>query len=177
MQKLPTNLVDSTQLLKEHFAFELIDETKHRAWLETMMTEDQVIRALKSWSYGDIDAESPHFHSLTRIIKRLSDNAYVCYNDGMLMNITDDTFKVMNGGRMMHPDVRDRGALTKAIADEGLDYWFLRFPWRVEEVEVQLPPGFDMSKRSTVAPVSISSPREGGYSRVVWTRQAYLDSI
>ena len=50
MQKLPTNLVDSTQLLKEHFAFELIDETKHRAWLETMMTEDQVIRALKSLS-------------------------------------------------------------------------------------------------------------------------------
>jgi hypothetical protein len=178
MQPFPSGIVDSTQLLKEHFAFELIDESKHRAWLETMMTEQEVVRALASWSFGGIGMEGPHFYKFTRVIKRLSDNAYVCYNDSMIMNITDDTYRVVNGGRMMHPDSRDRGALTKAIADEGLDYWFCRFPWTIEEVAVQLPPGFDMSKRSTIAPTSSSSYEgENGYSRKVWTKQNYLDSL
>ena len=179
MQPFPSGIVDSTQLLKEHFAFELIDESKHRAWLETMMTEQEVVRALASWSFGGIGMEGPHFYKFTRVIKRLSDNAYVCYTDGMLMNITDDTYRVINGGRMMPPNLRDRGGLTKAIADEGLDYWFRRFPWHIEEVQVQLPPGFDMSKRSTVAPISTSSygSDDSAYSRIVWERQNYLDSL
>ena len=177
MQSLPSGLVDSTQLLKEHFAFELIDESKHRAWLETMMTEEQVVRALGSWTFSGV--EGIHFHKATRVIKRLSDNAYVCYNDSMIMNITDDTYRVINGGRMMPSTLRDRGGLTKAIADEGLDYWFCRFPWRIEQVEVQLPPSFDMSKRSTVAPISTLSygSNDNAYSRIVWERQNYLDSL
>jgi len=177
MQSLPSGLIDNTQLMKEHFAFELIDESKHRAFLETMMTEEQVVRALGSWSFEGV--EGVHFHKATRVIKRLSDNAYVCYTDGMLMNITDDTYRVINGGRMMPPNLRDRGGLTKAIADEGLDYWFRRFPWHVEEVQVQLPPGFDMSKRSTIAPISTDSygSDDNAYSRIVWERQNYLDSL
>lgn len=177
MQALPSGLIDSSQLMKEHFAFELIDESKHRTWLETMMTEEQVQRALKSWTFGGIGIEGPQFHKMTRVIKRLSDNAYVCYADGMLINLTDTTYKLMNGGRMMHPDLRDRGALTKAIADEGIDYFFQRFPWTVNEIEVQLPPNFDMSKRSTATPIDISSYGENSYSRIIWTRQAYLDSL
>lgn len=176
MQSLPVDLIDNCQLMKEHFAFELIDENKHRTWLETMMTEEQVVRALRSWTFGGIGTEGPQFYKLTRVIKRLEDNAYICYSDGMLIKLTDTTYKLMNGGRMMHPDSRDRGILTKAIADEGIDYFFQRFPWTVDEIEVQLPSNFNMSKRSTSTP-EISSYGENSYSRITWTRQAYLDSL
>ena len=177
MLALPVTL-DDPQLMKEHFAFELIDESRHRSFLESCFSEESdVQKALNSWAFQG--TESPHCYKITRVIKKVSTGEYVCYSDGMLMNITDNTYRLINGGRIMPSSLRDRGTLTKAIADEGIDYFFQRFPLTVDEIQVQLPGGYDMSKRATKTPESInaygSSP--GAYSQVVWTRQAYLDSL
>lgn len=176
MKPLPLILNDP-EILQEHFAFELIDENRHRAFLESCFTEESdVQKALASWTFAGSD--SMHSYSMTRVVKRVSDGEYVCYIDSKLTPITPSVWKVTNGGRIMPPHLRNRGELTKAIADEGLYYWFKKFPYTVDIVEVQLPPNFDMSKRSTINPDSITSyGGEGAYSKVTWTREMYLNSL
>lgn len=164
--------------MKEHFAFELIDENRHREFLESCFTkESDVKKALRSWAFYGVT--SPFSYKFTRVIKRVSNGEYLCYADGMLMNITDTTYRLINGGRIMPENLRNRGELTKAIADEGIDYFFQRFPLTVDEIQIQLPGGFDMSKRATKAPESTTTygTEASSYSQVVWTRQAYLDSL
>ena len=177
MLPLPITLNDP-QLMKEYFAFELIDENRHREFLESCFTkESDVKKALRSWAFYGVT--SPSSYKFTRVIKRVSNGEYLCYADGMLMNITDTTYRLINGGRIMPENLRNRGELTKAIADEGIDYFFQRFPLTVDEIQVQLPGGFDMSKRATKAPESTITygTEASSYSQVVWTRQAYLDSL
>jgi len=170
MLSLPFTL-DDPQLMKQDFAFELIDESRHRTFLESCLdTEDRVQSALGGWSFEGI----PNVYNLTRVIKRLSDNAYVCYVAAQLIP-KNGTYKLVQGGRIAPTNLRDRGALTKAIADEGLDYFFRRFPWIIDEIEIALPPGYDMSKRAASSPTVNKEWKSGGYSKIVWTRDDYLN--
>ncbi|REK60290.1 MAG: hypothetical protein DWQ49_06385 [Bacteroidetes bacterium] len=169
MLSLPFTL-DDPQLMKKDFAFELIDESRHRTFLESCLdTEDRIQSALAGWVFEDI----PHAYNLTRVIKRLSDDAYVCYVAAALLP-KNGTYTLLQGGRIAPPALRDRGVLTKAIADEGIDYFFCRFPWIIDEIEIWLPPGYDMSKRAKKVPTSNQESKPGGYSKVVWTRERYL---
>ena len=177
METLPLTL-EEPQVMKEHFAFELINPNKHRQFLESCFTDESDIqKAIASWSFSGVIA--PQHYKMTRVIKRLSDNEYVCYSDGLLSPITDTTWKLTNGGRIMPSHLRNRGDLTKAIADEGIDYFFQRFPYYVEKIEVQLPPNFDMSKRATKSPDITQTYGSGSndYSRITWNRDEYLASL
>ena len=177
MQPLPAGLVDETQLMQKHYAFELIDEAKHRPFLESMMSEEDVLRALAGWNNQNI--EHPDFYSASRIIKRLSDGAYVCYMDTMIIKSTETSFKVINGARMMHPSVRDRGVSTKAMVDEGLYYWFMLFPWKIDVVEANFSPGVTVATRTSVVADSTESytSNPDSHRLVSFSRQSYMDFI
>jgi hypothetical protein len=174
MQPLPLTLNES-ELLQEHFAFELINPNKHRQFLESCFTEESdVQKAFNGWTFSN----SSTGYNMTRVVKRVATGEYVCYIESKIVELSTSNWKVINGGRTMPPHLRDRGELTKAVADEGLYYWFKKFPYTVVEVEVQLPPNFDMSKRSTISPDNTSNyGGDGNYSRIVWTREAYLSSL
>lgn len=174
MESLPL-ILNESELLQEHFAFELINPNKHRQFLESCFSnESDVERALNSWTFG----ESSSGYNMTRVVKRIATDEYVCYIESKIVKVSGSEWKVVNGGRTMPPHLRDRGELTKAVADEGLYYWFKKFPYTVVEVEVQLPPNFDMSKRSTISPGSETNyGGPGSYRRIVWTREEYLSSL
>ena len=172
MLNLPCTF-DDPQVLGDEFAFELIDETRHRYWLESIMGRARTDKALEGWNFADWNG--PDKFRFTRVIKRLSDNQYVCYMESALVKLTETSWRVMNAGRFMPKDLRDRGELTKAIADEHFDYIFNRFPIYVEEFSLELPIGMDINKRTPIPP---SAVMEGDkYTSMIFTREDYLNSF
>ena len=170
---------DDPQVMGDQFAFELIDENRHRSWLESIVGTESATKAINGWNFSS--HSGPDMFRFTRVIKRRSDDAYICYVESALSKITETSWRIINAGRFMPESLRDRGDLTRSIATEYLDYIFNRFPLHIEEFSLMLPPGIDISKRVPISPsetlyFNVENP-ELAYSEHRFSREHYFNNI
>lgn len=170
---------DSPQLMKEKYQFELLDEAKHYDFLlHCLGTEERARKALGGWNLNGASFPEGLYKNISCVISRVSDGALLVFVERLLIEVDsiNKKYAIQQGGRVMPPEVRDRGELTKDIANEGIYYFFVNCPLDVIEMTILMPPNISIEKRVPYGVGSILdySKNGTGYKRFVINKDKWL---